>query len=133
MSGWRIDRELADGASPASSAAHSARAEWLISERRRDELAYTLERLVRESQLPHRIQTAAVPIDREAVRACAPQLLGLAVEMRASAAPQPGGVAALRLLLVDGSGPLHQGGADELWHAILLIREAAHGRPVAAS
>jgi hypothetical protein len=107
-----LDRQLADGVPPERSAALSLRARRLL----RPRTAAMLSRGVR--RVLHDIQTrepggGRMPVRRQAVRAVADDLERLA---RRLVAPQPVGVAGLarvRLLLSDGSGPLFSGRARE--------------------
>jgi hypothetical protein len=102
---WRsLDRELIAGADPGSSPQLAARAARLTGRRTRTEVAGELERLLaapasgrRWSVLPH---GRAVTANAEAIAELADLLRG----------PVPlyaGGLAMLRALLTDGTGPVY--------------------------
>ena len=107
LSGW-LDRRLASGARPDESPALRRRARKLTSDRKRRALARAVSRLVREADQPPRPLTAAVPIQRRAVRACGPLLLMVAEDLEDTAfRVHPKGVALVEQLLSDGASPVY--------------------------
>jgi hypothetical protein len=102
-----LDRELAEGASPDSSVALAVHAEHLHANGQRSLLARSLRRV---SAAP---DTAAArrlraPLDREAVRRARAELEALAGRLASSEPLDVRGVARVRTLLSDGTGPLYQ-------------------------
>ncbi len=105
----RIDRELAEGVVPWSTVAHAARALQLAGDRSRDELARWLEGVAKraeEARAP--LMNAVISPCREQVREALPLILQLAERLRAEAPVNPRGVAALRRVVSDGSGPCYR-------------------------
>jgi hypothetical protein len=109
-----LDEELAGGVDPASRPELSARAAWLCSRRSRAALAGGLYRTLRAAEQPRRLWSAAVEVDREAVRFARPELLALAEALGGDGRIRPRGAALTRRLVTDGTGPLFTGGPDEL-------------------
>ena len=61
-----------------------------------------------------------VPVARQAVRRNRRELLELAAELRQAAHVSARGVAATRLLVQDGTGPLYRGAEDGALRAAIL-------------
>jgi hypothetical protein len=80
-------------------------------------MADALDRLVRSAEQPARPFSAAVAVDRDAVRFAKPELIALAQVLRRDGRVRPRGVALARRLVTDGAGPLFAGGPDELMRA----------------
>lgn len=72
---------------------------------RRLVLAKGLERVVAEAERPY-VPSAAVPIDRRAVREARAALLELAASVRSETDAPPSAFDAVRRLLVDVDGPM---------------------------
>jgi hypothetical protein len=72
---------------------------------RRLALAKGLERVVAEAERPY-VPSAAVPVDRHAVRECRDSLLELAAAVREVDNARPADLLLVRRLLVDADGPL---------------------------
>jgi hypothetical protein len=115
--GPRLDRELADGASPEASPSLAARTVRLTSMAFRQELATSLERILAAATMPAvpvaaRVSSGAtcpphVPLRRARISQSAPLLGALAAQL-AEPAPVPArGVAMVTQLLADGTGPLY--------------------------
>lgn len=124
---WRpmkLDRQLAAGTSPEVSAALLRRARALLAPRTRRGLARSVERIVAETpQAP--LLSARVPVRRSEVRRSRDDLRLLAQRLAAPTPVAVQGVAKVRLLLSDGSGPLFWGrSADELSGRIRQAIEA---------
>jgi hypothetical protein len=103
-----LDRELAAGIASWRSPVHAARALQLTSDRSRRGWAGSLERLVKEvEQPPTALCRAVVPPCREQVREARPVILAVASRLRSSAPVDARGVAQLRAVLGDGTGPCY--------------------------
>jgi hypothetical protein len=107
--GPRVDRELARGIATWHSPLHAERALYLTSNRTRNNLARSLDRLLAHAEMT-RIQfvgtAVAIPC-REQVREALPQILELAFRLRDGRPVGARGVAQLETLLCDGSGPCY--------------------------
>ena len=101
-----LDHELAAGADPAARPELARRAQVLSRWRIRHAFASGLERAVVEAIAPPYDHGAAVPVDREAVRAAQHDLLRLATALRAEPPPDVRAIATASVLLSDGAGPL---------------------------
>jgi hypothetical protein len=110
-----LDRRVADGVDPSHSPIYAARSRRLGAEKSRRMLARSLERLVEEadaSPRPPSLSSAVRP-SRARIHEARPQLLMLASRLRADAAVNPRCLAALRVLLTDGAGPVYTHGDPE--------------------
>jgi hypothetical protein len=118
----RLDRELAEGASPEASAALAARAVRLTSTEFRRDLAASLRRIVMATGEPTPVRSAPfaaakspdparpprVPLCRARISRSARALAELAGRL-AEPGPVPArGVAMVTLLLSEGTGPLYR-------------------------
>jgi hypothetical protein len=103
---WRLDSALADGASPDASATLSLRAQRLIGQTTRRELALAIHHILHEAKRPTHPHTR-VPICRRKVAQSASALEQLADRLLSPGAVDARGVAQVRLLLRDGTGPLY--------------------------
>jgi hypothetical protein len=104
----RLDRQLGEGAVSWCSQIHAARAVQLTGDRHRRGLARSLERLVENAEDPTaRFISAVIPPCREQVREAMPLLLTVASRLRSAEPVDARGVARLRALLADGSGPCY--------------------------
>ena len=122
----RLDRQLAAGARPETSAILAARAMLLTSMAHRRALAASLRRMVAASVAPDtrpRLAVARssagvarqphVPLRRDRIAGSASGLAGLAGFL-AEQGPVPArGVAMVSQLLADGGGPLYRAGSRE--------------------
>jgi hypothetical protein len=108
----RLDRRLGAGEPPENSALLAVRAQWLVRPAACRELASTLLRLLALAARPPRT-TAMVRVSRRHIRAAAPELHSLADRLLEGGPVSAGGVAQLRALLADGSGPVYHGGCPE--------------------
>jgi hypothetical protein len=105
----RLDRELAAGVAPDSSAALALRAQRLTRSSTRRDFAESVERVVAAGMRPAAARSAAVPVCRDKVREAAGELREL-VGCLVAPGPVPArGVALVRVLLSDGGGPLYRG------------------------
>ncbi len=118
MPAARLDRELAAGAVPESSAGLAARATALTSTKIRRELAASLQRILAAAGQPQATmrspaaaaRPARIPVNRAQISQSAVPLAGLA-SCLATPGPVPvQGMAMLSQLLADGTGPLYHDG-----------------------
>lgn len=125
----QLDRALAQGISPDSSAGLSVRAHDLIGSRARHMLAEAIRRLVQDATHPLQPMRFSVPICRAKVRHSRRTLEELADRLVSREPLDARGVAQLRLLLSDGAGPLyHQPSADDLQPALQRVIQALEVR-----
>jgi hypothetical protein len=103
-----LDRALAAGSSPESSVALAVHAAHLHKGAQRSLLARSLRRVGACSEAPS-AQHPHAPFDRDAVRQARAELEALAVRLASSEPLDIRGVARVRTLLVDGTGPLYGG------------------------
>ncbi len=112
---WRLDVALARGAAPDARGDLSLRAHRLISLRTRQRLAREIRRLLHDAARPrHPFERRLHPAAPEVMDA-APLLYDLAGELSCPGPVDARGVAQVRLLLRDGTGPLY----DEPWPGYL--------------
>jgi hypothetical protein len=102
-----LDAELASGASPESCVALALHAGRLSAPAQRRLLARSLTRVVAASDAPaaRRLPT---PVCKAAVHRARAQLAAVAGRLTASGPVNVQGLARVRLLLADGTGPLYQ-------------------------
>lgn len=107
LASTRLDRQLAGGQAPESSLLLAIRAQQLVRDRMRHELANSLQQLADEAtgSAPH--PADRVPMDWAAVRAVAADLRTLAARLLAFEPTPARGVARVSVLLGDGAGPLY--------------------------
>jgi hypothetical protein len=132
----KLDRALAKGVPPETSGALLLRARTLLGPRARRELGRALQRILREaSHAPW--PGARMPVRRNEVMDARDDLNLLARRLLAPAPVDVRGVAQVRLLLSDGSGPLFwRRSADDLRgrvrEAIEALELKAPGEPAPA-
>jgi hypothetical protein len=122
----RLDAELARGAAPDGSLPLALRAQVLLQESARRDLAAGAERVLASVGCggPRRIRLA-VPVRAEQVRACSAELADLADRLTAGGPVNAQGVARARTLLSDGASPLyHRAACEELRAAIRSAADA---------
>ncbi len=100
-----LDRALAEGADPLSDPTLALRAEHLSSTRTRRQLAAGLRDVVARAERPPRI-SAAAPIARQSVLANRDLIAQVAARLDSGEPLNAGGIAAVNLLLTDGTSPL---------------------------
>jgi hypothetical protein len=123
----RLDAEIARGASPDGSLPLALRAQALLRDSARRDLAVGAERVLasvgcKPCVAGHRIRLP-VPVRAEQVRACSVELADLADRLAADGPVNAQGVARARTLLADAASPLYHGAACEDLRA--AIRSAA--------
>ena len=114
--GGALDRALLAGADPSASPALAARASLLTSRRSRDEIARALDALVRRAQGPQRRWWDLA--QREAILENSSELHALAMTLARDRVVYAAGVAHLRQLVTDGTGPAYRGSASALARAL---------------
>jgi hypothetical protein len=102
-----LDRELAAGASPESSAALAVHAGRLCEPAQRRVLARSLHRIVVAADAPAGRRLKA-PVSRPAVQRARAELAAVAGRLTADGPVDVRGVARVRHLLADGTGPLYR-------------------------
>ena len=123
-----LDEALADGASPLWSPELGMRARR-VSRGSRQQLASSLERLVKEAQRSVSPRAVAVPLPRRKISEAETSLFSIATRLRDERPMYARGTALLTQLVSDGSGPMynaHTGGS--LGRAVGAIAAALDGR-----
>jgi hypothetical protein len=121
---FRLDKDLADGASPEASAALALRAQLLVHPRHRRDLARSLRRVLTTAKRSPLGSRLPVPVCRDRVRDCEGEFGELIGRLQAAGPVPARGVAMAGLLLADASGPLyHRASPDDLG---VRVREAAN-------
>lgn len=105
---FALDRELAEGWAPESCRALARRARALTRPDVREQLARSLRRLERDASRPAAPRICRAPVERDEIEDASYELRLLASRLTAPSQVAPRGVAQVRLLLSDGSGPLYQ-------------------------
>jgi hypothetical protein len=100
-----LDRALAAGASPDSSVSLALHAVRLYRPGHRSELAHTVRRL---AAIPARPARLKAPVSGRVVREVAQELEAIASRLAAPGPVDVRGVAKIRSLLADGTGPLYR-------------------------
>lgn len=120
-----LDRALAAGVSPDSSAALSVRAHTLIGRPSRVVLARIVRGLIRDACQPLTPLTPSVPLCKRKITRSADTLEELAVRLLDNDPVDVRGVAQIRLLLIGDRGALYDHpGADDLEPALREARQA---------
>jgi hypothetical protein len=101
LKGWSLDAELAAGAPVDTDARRAARARFLVEPRRRAALAGYWENLIAAPQ--------SRPVRRDRIVAARPELEQMVALLRSPRPVPARGVALARVLLTDGTGPVHNG------------------------
>lgn len=114
-----LDRALAQGADPLTSPALTARADLLQTGRMREAVASSIYVTLKDASLGVPPSSVRVPPARDAVRHNRRELLELAAELRQASDVSARGVAATRLLLGDGAGPLYTEAEDGVLRAAI--------------
>lgn len=100
-----LDARLAEGELPSDDAALALRAAQLCAPGTRTRVARGLERALTDEARPG--LSAAIPVNRRAVRSARPYLAQLIETLRSPAPVAPQGVARARQLLTDAASPLY--------------------------
>jgi hypothetical protein len=121
-----LDRLLAAGADPSWEPELELRAAQVTAPRKRRALGQSLARAVLDAHHPPRWSCAA-PLDRDVVRAAAPELCALAAGLTQEATPAPQGVTLARQLLQEPGSPLYAPGDENALREGLRIAWQALG------
>jgi hypothetical protein len=112
---FRLDSDLAAGASPEASVALALRAQMLVRTRHRRDLAAAVNRVLALATLPSGPSRPRVPVCRDRVRECSGEFDALIRRLRAPGPVPAQGMAMVRVLLTDAGGPLyHRPNAGDL-------------------
>ncbi len=106
LGAYRLDENLARGASPEATAPLALRARRLAQPGFRRGLARSAERILAEAQRPGPVHPA-VPVCRERVRAAAEELARVIDALTAPGLVPVRGLAQVSVLLSDARGPLY--------------------------
>jgi hypothetical protein len=119
---WRagsLDGKLARGIAPDSDAALALRAHMLTEPAARAELAGQVQRVVDNARAGRPRQLGRIPTHDEAVLTAADEFDLVAERLRASGPVSARGVAQVRRLLTDGSGPLYFANATDALRSVV--------------
>lgn len=121
----RLDRALAAGTSPDSSASLLLRAQTLIGARARAWLSRIVRSLIDQARRPNYPATPSIPLCRRKVLAARETIEELADRLLTGDPVDAQGVAQIHLLLTDAYGPLYRHpAADDLQPALRAVIEA---------
>jgi hypothetical protein len=118
-----LDRELADGADPDTSAALRMRADQLRSIEGRARIADRLQRVLDEAHAPSRLHFVLRP-HRAEIRARAPELQDLIERLRSSLPITPRGAAMSARLVTRGESPFDPNRRVSVGRGVQAAREA---------
>ena len=122
---FRLDRDLAAGASPDATVPLALRAQTLVAMPARRGLARTAQRLLAAAAPGPASGHLPVPVCRDRVRACSEELGALIRGLLAAGPVSARGVAQARALLADGASPIyHRASRDDLRARLLAAAEA---------
>ena len=110
----RFDKQLAAGVAPEPGSALAAHLSRLASTGERRRLAETLQHSVSETHSRRTRMSAQIPVDRSGVAAAVGLIDQVVLRLRGPRPVSARGVARLRLLLTDGSGPMYSSGGGDL-------------------
>ena len=112
---FRLDSELAGGASPDATVALALRAQMLVRVSARRDLARSAQRVLVAATQGPAAGRLPVPVCRDRVRDCSAEFGELIRRLLAGGPVPAGGMAKASALLADASGPLyHRASADDL-------------------
>jgi hypothetical protein len=103
----RLDRDIADGADPASDPRRAERAGGLVTMRMRTRIARSIDRVMEEADSVGLGMSSEAPAQNRFVRDSLPALQTLRDALVADGPVDPRGVALSLELLTDTSGPLY--------------------------
>ena len=112
---FRLDSDLAAGASPEASFALALRAQMLVRTRRRRDLAASADRVLATAMQPSFPSRPRIPVCRDRVRDCSEEFEELIRRLRTPGPVPAQGMAKVGVLLTDAGGPLyHRASAGDL-------------------
>ena len=103
----RLDRALASGVPPEASTALALRAHELTELKRRESIADSIRRVIREAREGAPLAPARIRPERSRVAAASAELTALADTLAEPGPVAATGVAQAWMLLTDGTGPLY--------------------------
>jgi hypothetical protein len=122
---WRLDADLAGGASPDSTVALALRAQLLVRNSTRRELARGVQHILSCATGECARSPMAIPVILSQVRACSCELNELLTGLLADGPVSPQGMARVRELLTAPGSPLYDSGrAREMRVAVLAATDA---------
>jgi hypothetical protein len=125
----RLDRQLAAGTAPETSARLAARAMALTSAKARRDLAASVHRILAAARLaPAAARPARLPLNRAQITQSAVPLATLAACLIAPGPLPAQGVAMVSHLLADGTGPLYRQAPGDDLAAIIATATRALSR-----
>lgn len=110
---FRLDREVEAGAVVVPGTPLAAHVERLTSVKERHSLARALRRTIAATSTQHGVSTR-VPIHSDQVAACRSEIDHITLLLHSPRPVHPRGMARLRNLLSDGTGPLYRDGSGSL-------------------
>jgi hypothetical protein len=110
----KFDRMLAVGVSAPAGSALAVHAERLTSVDEREAIARTLRRSVDDARNPERPVSSRVPLNVPNITAAADRIDQITLRLHSPKPVTSRGVARLRLLLSDGTGPMYRYGCGDL-------------------
>jgi hypothetical protein len=114
-----LDRRLADGTDTTDHRELTVRAWQITRARERQRVATALEAILIDAERPRPKRREALRICREEVEVARAEMLHLAERLRDPRPVRPRGVALVRRLLTDETGPLYVASPnDELWRQV---------------
>jgi hypothetical protein len=112
---FRLDSDLAAGASPEASVALALRAHMLVRTRRRRDLAAATNRVLTMAMQWSAPARPRIPVCQDRVRDCSEEFGELIRRLRAPGPVPAQGMAKVGMLLTDAGGPLyHRANAGDL-------------------
>jgi hypothetical protein len=130
----RLDRELAANADSDSSPELALRASQLTSDRRRKQLARTLNRVIKDAHSPRVTLPPVVLVNRAAVRDAEESIQALVARLRSAAPVRAEGMAIAERIVTDGAkSPLYLNGDRGALRQRVLGATAALDSPGAAT
>jgi hypothetical protein len=110
----RFDRQLTAGVAPMPCSSLAVHVERLTSGKERRALALMLRQVLRDAQIGRVPPSPRVPLDNQAVAAASAHIDEIRLRLRGPRPVSARGVARLRVLMSDGTGPVYRLGRGDL-------------------
>lgn len=110
----KLDREVETGAVVVAGTPLAVHVARLTSVKERHSLARTLRRAVDAAESTRPGVSSPFPIHSGQIAACRPEIEHITLLLHSPRPVHPRGIARLRTLLTDGTGPLYDGGSRNL-------------------
>jgi len=110
----RYDRLLVSGARPRPGTALAVHAERIASVREREAVARSLRRCLADAAVPDSMLCSRIPLHTDNIQSAEAVIDDITLWLHSPRAVSAHGVAGLRRILADGSGPLFAGGRGDL-------------------